>query len=165
MQLAQTLSETRTLWITFILSVLLTFSFQVVVSVWGVTLVDSISDPTATRAAIASMTAEQHVVHAWTTATLDVAYPLAYGAWFAGSAYKFFGRWGPWLAAPMYVLVGTDLAEGVVQVLALVSVADWLDLKAVLTPLKTVLFLFGLLMTVLGWVIWLVGRLRRPAAS
>ena len=54
----------------------------------------------------------------------------------------------------------TDLLEGVVQVLALTDVTDWVDAKAILTPLKTILFLLGLVTTIIGWVIWLVGRLR-----
>ena len=94
------------------------------------------------------------------TATLDVAYPLVYGAVFAGSGYKFYGKWGWLVAAPVFVLVPTDLIEGVVQVLALVTDIDWVDAKAILTPLKFGLVLVGLATTVLGWVIWLVGRIR-----
>ena len=160
MSINTTLTRNQTLWIAFIATVLLTLAFQIAVDIWSLTLIDAIADPDETRLAIASMSAEQNVTHAWITATLDVAYPLAYGALFIGSAHKFYGSWGWILAAPVYILVPTDLLEGVVQVLALADVTDWVDAKAVLTPLKTGLFLLGLTTTVVGWVIWLVRRVR-----
>ena len=161
MNLQETLSQNRLLWASFIATILLTVAFQIAADMWGLTLIDAISDPEETRLAIASMSSDQNVIHAWITATLDVAYPLAYGALFIGSGYKFYGKWGWIVAAPVYVLVPTDLLEGIVQVLALTDVADWIDAKAVLTPLKTMLFLIGLATTVIGWVIWLIGRFRK----
>ena len=161
MNLKDTLSKNSTLWLAFIATILLTFSFQVAVGIWDLTMIDAISDPAETRLAIASMSSDQHVIHAWITGTLDVAYPLAYGALFIGSGYKFYGKWGWLVAAPAYVVIPVDLLEGVVQVLALTNVTDWLDAKAILTPLKTVLFLIGLLTTIVGWIIWLISKLRR----
>ena len=139
---------------------MLTFSFQIAVGIWDLTLIDAISDPAESRLVIASMSSDQQIIHAWITATLDVAYPLAYGALFIGSAYKFYSRWGWLIAVPSFVVIPVDLLEGVVQVLALTGMTDWIDAKAFLTPLKTYLFLFGFAATVLGWLIWLVGKIR-----
>ena len=158
MRIVERLSHTGTLWITFITTILLTFMFQIAINLWGLTLIDGISDPEQTRLAIASMTSEQHIIHAWITATLDVAYPLVYGAFFIGSAFKFYGRWGWLVALPAYTVIPVDLIEGIVQVLALINIADWIGAKALLTPLKTGLFLFSLAATVIGWGIWLVKR-------
>jgi len=52
---------------------------------------------------------------------------------------------------------GGNFSEGIVQVLALTETIDWLDAKAVLTPLKLKLFFLGIATTIGGWAIWLVG--------
>lgn len=161
MNLPESLSQNRVLWASFIATILLTAAFQIAVGIWDLTLIDAISDPEKTRLAIAAMSSDQNIIHAWITATLDVAYPLVYGALFIGSGYKFYGKWGWIIALPVYILVPTDFLEGIVQVLALTNVTDWIDAKAVLTPLKTILFLVGIATTVIGWAIWLAGWLRR----
>ncbi len=156
----QRLAERRSLWIAFVSTVLITITFPAAASFWGITFIDAISDPAQVRQAITGMTPDQRVVHAWITATLDVAYPLAYGALFVGSAYRFYTRFGRYIAMTLLMVVPADLLEGVVQILALTDSMDLVDTKAVLTPLKTVLFLLGLVATLSGWVIWMVGRLR-----
>ena len=154
------LAETPILWISFIATLVITVLFQIVVGQTGITLLDTIFDPEQSRAAVAAMSESQRVVHAWTTATLDVAYPAAYGAWFVGSAYKFFPKVAGVIAGLIYALVGIDLSEGVVQVLALVDITDWLDSKALLTSAKYALFNFALLMVVAGWLIWVYQKIR-----
>lgn len=153
------LAETQTLWISFVATILLTAAFQVLIAMFDLILLDGISDPEQARAAIASMSEHQRTVHVWMTGTLDVAYPAAYGALLIGSAYKFFPKAGHFLAAPTFVLIPTDLIEGVVQILALMGVTDWLDSKAILTTLKGTLFSMGLLIMLCGWLRWAVGRL------
>jgi hypothetical protein len=100
------------------------------------------------------------VAHAWVTGTLDVAYPLAYGLFFAGSTLAFFPRAGLYLAWLPLLAIPVDLTEGVVQVLALLNINDWLASKAFITPLKTLLFLCGLATTIAGWLSWGYRRLR-----
>lgn len=158
------LSEPATLWFLFAAVLVLTALFPIASSFWGITFVDSISDPDLVRETISAMSSSQRSVHAWLTSTLDVAYPLAYGAFFLGSAHAYFPNAGRFLAIPAYLVIPVDLAEGVVQVLALADVDDWLELKAVLTPLKTGLFLIGLLITVCGWFAWLYSRVRRKTS-
>lgn len=156
------LAETKSLWVSFVATILITVAFPITASIWGITFIDAMSDPAAVRQAISDMTPNQRVGHAWVTATLDVAYPLAYGALFIGSAYAFYKRFGRYIAIVLLAVVPTDLLEGVIQVLALTNSADFVEAKAVLTPLKTGLFLLGFVTTVCGWLIWSVDRLRRP---
>ena len=159
------LGESRALWIAFVLTLLITAAFPAAAQMWSLSFVDAISDPGEVRALLATMSADQRFAHAVITATLDVAYPLAYGALFIGSAYAFYGRFGWMLALPFVVLIATDLLEGVVQVLALLEMVDWIDAKAILTPLKFLLFLLGVGVMVLGWIIWLVGRFTGSASK
>ena len=154
------LAERRSLWVAFVLTILMTFAFTVIASLWGLTFIDGISDPSQVREVIAGMTSDQRVAHAWTTATLDVAYPLAYGALFVGSAYAFYRRFGRYIAMILLVVIPVDLLEGVVQVLALTESADLVDAKAVLTPLKSGLFLLGAVFMLFGWAMWVVNRFR-----
>ncbi len=159
------LAATRSLWVAFVSTVVITIAFQVVTSIWGISFIDALSDPAEVRQAISDMTRDQRAFHARITATLDVAYPLAYGALFVGSAYAFYGRLGRYIAIPLLLVVPTDLLEGVVQVLALTDIADLIDAKAVLTPLKFILFLLGLATMVIGWALWLFSRLRNSQGS
>lgn len=159
------ISETRALWLAFGATILVTLCFPVVGSIWAMSFIDAISDPAAVREAIAALTSEQRVVHVWVTATLDVAYPLAYGALFIGAAYRFLPKIGRYLGWAFIALVAVDLMEGVVQVLALTDLADLVDAKAILTPVKTALFLMGVVTTVLGWTIWLNRGRKQDAAA
>ena len=157
------LATTRILWITFVLTILMTLAFQYLAGIWSLALLDAMSDPATVRQTIAGMTDEQRLAHAWITGTLDVAYPLIYAALFAGSAVKFFPTWGSRVAPVFGALVVIDLAEGLVQILALTTAVDWVGAKALLTPVKTWLFLAGIFLTVAGWVTWLLQRLRRSS--
>jgi len=159
---ASFLAETRTLWFFFAATLVITCLFPLVGSHWQLTLLDGISSPAEARSVLEELTPHQKKIHAWITATLDVAYPIVYGGLFAGSALRVFTRYGRFLALPALVVIPTDLIEGVVQVLALTGTADWLDAKAVLTPAKLVLFAAGLCITVFAWATWLY---RRTTAS
>ena len=161
----QRLTKTSTLWGLFAATLLITVAFALLRDYLGISFIDGIASPELTREAISSFTAEQRTQHAWITATLDVAYPLAYGLFFAGSAMCFFPRQARWLALPGLLAIPIDLLEGVIQVLALVEIVDWLALKAVLTPLKMYLFLAGLAITVAGWGRWLWQRIRGRATD
>lgn len=143
------LKHARTLWILFILFVLQSIGFGVIMMVWDFTVIDEISDPETVRQHIAAMNETQRSVHAWMTATLDVMYPLTYGPLFAGLALR---TLKPVFALPAWLVIPTDLAEGYVQVMALTGAGDLLWLKAYLTPLKLVLFLAAIVIA-----IWALG--------
>lgn len=161
MNFVENLTKTRVLWFSFVATLACMVAFQVIVGQYGLILLDRISDPEQSRAAIASMSESQRSLHAWVTGTLDVAYPAAYGTLFIGSAHKFFPKIGKFLAVPILVLVSLDLIEGLVQILGLTGAADWLHAKAILTPMKFLLAYFGVFVTVSGWVAWLVSRIKR----
>lgn len=144
------LREGRGLLAALVATVVLTALFPVVAGHFGLTLLDAVADPTEARALIEGLTSEQRQAHAWITGTLDVAYPLAYGALFLGAMLRFFPRRGPLLAIPVLIGVPADLLEGLVQILALTGQADWLAAKAVLTPVKGGAFVYGAVMALLG---------------
>lgn len=154
------LAEPRVLWLSFSATVLITIAFQIIVRQFDLVLLDSIAIPAQVNAAISGMSEFQRHLHAWLTGTLDVAYPIAYGALFAGSAYRFFPSSGRLLAIPALVCVPVDLVEGVVQILALTSGIDWTVSKVILTPLKQLLFVVGFLITLAGWLNYSLVRMR-----
>jgi len=154
------LTKTNTLWVLFISTLLLFFTFRIVASHWGFTFIDSISSPEELRSLMASMSVEQKYSHAWATCTLDVLFPISAGLLFAGVALRFFSKYGFYLALPGFLAIPTDLFEGVIQVLALTDTADLLDLKAIVTPLKAGLLLSGLSIAIVAWASWLFSKFR-----
>ena len=125
---------------------------------WDFAVIDEMSDPEHIRSHIAAMSETQRHVHAWTTATLDVAYPLTYGALFAGLALTRFSRI---FCAPAIAVIPVDLAEGHVQVMALLGNDQLIDLKTVLTPLKLILFVLAALIAIAALIL----RVRASAAG
>lgn len=130
----------------------------------GGSLLDQMSDPEAARAQVAAMTASQRSAHAWVTALIDTVFPLANGAVLAGLALRFFGRYGKFAALPALLFVITDLTENLTQLLALTGLADALDAKAWVTPLKYNLFLVASVIALVGLVIGVVAFVRRRRA-
>ena len=131
------LTKTSTLWWLFGLFILETIGFGVIMLIWQFEVIDEFSDPELIRAHIAAMSETQRQVHVWTTATLDVAYPLTYGPLFIGLAMRFLK---PVFALPCIAVILADLMEGVVQVQLLTGNMDLLWTKAWLTPTKLLLF-------------------------
>jgi len=159
------LREGRVLLLSLVATVVLTALFPVVAGQFGLTLLDAMADSTEARALIEGLTGEQRQAHAWITGTLDVAYPLAYGALFLGATLRFFPRRGTLLAIPVLIGVPADLLEGLVQILALTGQADWLAAKAVLTPVKGGAFVYGAVMALLGVGLSIGGKRVRKGAS
>ncbi len=140
----------RALLVALLATLVLTALFPVIAGHFGLTLLDAVADPTEARALVEGLTKEQRKAHAWITGTLDVAYPLAYGALFFGATLRFFPRKGALLAIPILIGVPADFLEGLVQILALTGQVDWLAAKAVLTPVKGGAFVYGAVMALLG---------------
>lgn len=147
------LTRPKVLWLLFGATLAMTIAFGLVMKIWQFELIDEMYLPDQIKAHLASLTPSQKYVHAWVTATLDVAYPLAYGGFFIGMALRFFGRYGAWLALPGVLVIPVDLAEGLVQILLLNGVESVLGYKQILTPLKLGLFFPGLAIAVLGGLI------------
>jgi hypothetical protein len=147
------------LWWLFVATAVLTAVFVFLIVGLGLTFIDGIADPAYARQVVAGMPADERSIHAWLTGTLDVAYPIAYGTFFAASTLYFFPVAGHYLAWLPLLAIPVDLLEGVVQILALSGAADWLSAKAVLTPLKAFLFWCGLATTLAGWLKWTYRRM------
>ena len=120
-------------------------------------ILDTITNGEDARARIAVMTEAQRSHHLFGTLVNDMAYPLAYGGFLAGLAYRFGGQRGGLLALPALATVVVDFVENTIQALALTGTADLLAAKTVLTPLKFGLFLLAGLIA-LGLIIWAVYR-------
>ncbi len=154
------LTKTKTLWFLFWATLAMTAAFGLIMQIWQFEIIDEMSEPDQIRAHVAAFTATQKTVHAWMTATLDVAYPLAYGGFFIGMALRFFDRAGFWLALPSALVIPVDLAEGYVQVMLLTGDDSLLHYKQILTPLKLGLFIPGLIISLVGAGIAIARRRR-----
>jgi hypothetical protein len=85
-----------------------------------------------------------------------VVFPIAFGLFVLGSGLRLQPAWRKPITALVMLLIGFDLLEGTVQILALTSQVDWLAAKQILTPVKLGCYLVGLVLVVLGWLRWLV---------
>ena len=155
-----TLTDRNTLWGLFVATILITLSFPYAASLWDLSYLDALSGEAEIRALLASLNAEQKTAHIWITLTLDVAYPLAYGFFFAGTALAFYPSRGHLLAIPAYVAIGADLIEGVLQVILLADGADVVTLKTIMTPIKFGAFYVAFLIALFAWLRWLFRRVR-----
>ncbi len=156
------LTKTKTLWAMFWATLGLTATFAIIMQVWQFELIDEMSDPNQIRAHVAGFSKAQKTAHIWMTATVDVAYPLAYGSLFMGMALRFFGRAGFWLALPSLFVIPVDLAEGFVQVMFLSGDDSLLHLKSILTPLKLWLFIPGAIIALIGAGIAIKNKRSQP---
>ena len=119
----------------------LTIAFGIWIQQHDLHIIDEISDPDQIRAVVAAMTPEQRAAHWWMTLCLDYFYPLAYGAFFAGLALRYFGSAGIWLMVPCMIVVPADIIENTVQLFILSGDPSLIGVKVFATPLKLVNFI------------------------
>ena len=144
------LTQNKTLWWLFTLTLVLTIAFGVVMQIWDFVLIDEMFNAEQISNHIDALSATQKQVHIWTTVTLDVVYPFAYAGLFAGLTLKAFGKTGTWLALPIILCVPVDLTEGFAQVMLLSDNARYMNLKTAMTPVKLGLFVFGLIVALVS---------------
>jgi hypothetical protein len=144
------LSKSRTLWLTFAATLMLTLVFGVVMHVWKFHIIDEMFNAGQITDHIAAMSPEQRHVHAWLTGTIDVAYPFAYSAFFIGVAVRSFGLNGVLLSIPSVLVIPADLLEGGAQIMLLTGHEGFMPLKLIMTPTKLLLFGSGLVITLAG---------------
>ena len=147
------LTRTPILWISGVLYLIMTLAFAIIMKVWDFQVIDEMFIKADILAHIEAMSAEQQRVHAMTTATLDVAYPFAYGIFQAGMAYRYLGSWGKWIAPLSLICIPFDLTEGFSQVMLLTGSLQYVELKTVVTPIKLALFTLGLVAAVVALAI------------
>ena len=119
---------------------LISGGFAYIMHRYGFLLIDEMWDPEKIHKYIEELTPKQRDVHIWTTLTLDVLFPFAYGGLFVGLVWKFLGRSGRLLALPGALVIPVDLAEGAVQVMALSGNTEVVIHKLWVTPIKLGLF-------------------------
>lgn len=151
----QKLADARLLWSLFVVCVVLTISFVVISQVFGFRFLDGMWVPGEVLAQVGVMTDTQKAVHSLSTLTLDVLYPMTYGALFLGLVVRYFHDPHPVLFLPALLVVPVDVVEGVVQVFILNGGIGLVGTKYWLTVSKFLLFLlaFGLAMFAMGRVI------------
>ena len=113
------------------------------------------------RALIDEMTPSERNAHFWMTATLDMAFPFIYGALYCGVALRFLGRAGPVAAVIVVSVVALDLLENTAQLFALGERDFLLPLKSVATPIKNVLSIVILGVTILTFLTLGIRRIGR----
>ncbi len=164
MKLKTALTRPLILWALFVLFVGLTYGFSLWEPHIGGTAMDMVTGDGAQQM-LASMTEAQRISHGWMTLLLDIAYPLAYGLLFIGLAIKAFPKGAVVLAAPGVLVILFDLAENLVQVLALWGGPNLLSLKDVLTPVKYVLFAVAALIAITSLLVLVIRRVRNSNAG
>lgn len=130
----------------------LTIAFGIWIQRYDLNIIDEISDPEQIKAVVAAMTPEQRSAHWWMTLSLDYFYPLAYGAFFAGLALRYFGAAGIWLAIPSMIVVPADIIENTVQLVILSGDHSLIGVKAIATPIKLVSFIVAALIALIALI-------------
>jgi len=126
--------------------------------IWNFQVIDELFIKQEIIDSVAALNQTQTKVHILTTATLDVAYPFAYGAFQAGMAYRYLGRIGTFIAPLSLLCIPVDLIEGFAQVMILSDHAQFIDLKTIATPIKLLLYVPGLLAALVALGLAITGR-------
>lgn len=159
------ITRTPVPWALFGVAVLCAVGFELFNEAVGGQYLDMLSDPAELRATLAGMTEAEKSAHFWVTVLIDTAFPLSFGLFFAGLAWRFFGHVG-WLAAiPGFAVLVVDLTENMIQALALSGAVDALDAKAWVTPLKMNLFYLAALIALIALGIAVYRMIRKPKAG
>ena len=144
------ITRTPVLWALFMLTVVLTLAFGLFAPMVGGQFLDMLSAPADASAAFNAMTAEQKSTHFWITVLMDTAYPLCFGLFFAGMAWRFFGKFGPLAAIPGFAVLIVDLTENTLQAITLSGAAYVLEPKEWISPLKMNLFYLAALIALVA---------------
>ena len=156
------LKKTSILWFLFLATVFIFVGFRFWIPQLGGTILDSVATVEEASTLLSGMSAAQKNSHFMMTLLLDMIFPFAYGGLFIGLTLRFGGKFGLWLAIPAFLVIPVDLAENTIQLMALTGNDGLLPIKAVLTPLKFVLFPLGGLLA-LG--VFVLAKLIRSADS
>lgn len=156
------LSQTRTIWVTFTATLLLTLVFVLVMRIWQFQIIDKLQAAEQITQHIATMSNTQRNVHIWLTGTVDVAYPFVYSGFFIGVAIRSFGLNGILLSIPSFLVIPADLLEGISQIILLTGNETLMQLKLIMTPTKRFLFVAGLVITLMGLLNLLRNRFFTP---
>lgn len=130
------LSQTRVLWVTGVLFVVISIAFAMLTPQVNGEFMDLAMTEAGALATLNGLSEDQKSFHFWVTALLDTLYPLVYGGFFAGLVSRVAGPMRSWAVWPGFIGVDCDFVENITQMLALSGDTGWLFLKDVVTPLK-----------------------------
>jgi len=130
------LSQTKVLWVSFVLTVLVSVAFVTLASQVNGHFLDEALTQAAALEALNGLSSDQKSFHFWVTALLDTLYPLVYGGFFAGMIARLAGSMRRWAVWPGFIGVDCDFVENIAQMLALSNDPSWLFLKDFVTPIK-----------------------------
>lgn len=136
----------------------LTVGFLAVMWGWSFQVIDELFLKQQILDSVAALSPSQKRVHIVTTATLDVAYPFAYGFFQAGMAYRYLGRIGAFIAPLSLLCIPVDLIEGFAQIMILDGQTQFVDTKVMVTPIKMLLYVPGLVAALIALGIALANR-------
>ncbi len=125
----------------------------------GGTTLDNVCSLESMQLLLQNMTDVQKYFHIMMTLILDMIFPFVYGLLFADLILRFSGQKGVWLALPAFVVIPVDIAENIIQLMALTGNVTLLSVKVFLTPLKFGLICFSILLIV-GLLIKMFGKKR-----
>ncbi|MGB0920369.1 MAG: hypothetical protein ACPG06_05640 [Alphaproteobacteria bacterium] len=158
--------------LSFLLTALLVGAIFPNIPVAGQTLLDLL--PAYDRALIQNRILEYgdewRVMQIWSSLSVDAVFPLIYGLFFIGIAYRLrIGEWGKWLTLPAFLLVGVDYAENIQIATLLLNWPDISDSRIAIasatTGIKNALTQINLLISLILIVkeagIWSVRSWRR----
>ena len=143
----------------------LTIGFSIWIARFDLQILDRFGDPDQVRTVLAAMTDDQKSAHWWMTLLLDYLYPVAYGGFFAGVIWRFFGKFGGWLALLALAAGAADAIENTIQLFILSGAEDLIWLKGIITPIKYSTFLPAAALALIGLCIAVARRLRKPNVS
>lgn len=140
------LSTPRFLLLSFLVALLCMGAFEVLKGLIEGELLDRQMSGAAANLRMAQMEASHRRYHLLGTATVDMVYPLAYGAFFAGLLIRCGAH--PWWLGCLALGMGCDWVENLTQIVSLSGWANLLAAKSVLTPVKFTALLLCLLVIV-----------------
>ena len=126
----------RIIWISGIITALLSAAMLYWIQKHGLHIIDEISSPEKVKTVLAAQTPAQHDAHFWMTLLMDIPYPFAYGIFFAGLIMFTFKKWGRILALPAFICIPADTIENISQLFILRGDMGPLAVKAIATPIK-----------------------------
>ena len=133
------------------LTICLTIAIHAIAYAYQLPLLDMLVEQNEIVTALQSMSDTQLSAHIVVTATLDVVYPLAFTALFIGSIIVGLPHQYKRYVYALLLIVPIDWLEGVVQIMMLTGSHDVMWLKLLLTPIKFMLVLLGILFSLYAW--------------
>lgn len=147
------LKNTGVLWGLFVATIGLSVGFAMWAPAVGDSILDMLSEVDDVKGLLANMSDAQKAAHFRMTTLLDIPFPIVSGGLFAGMAWRFFGKAGFLLALPAFVFIPADLLENTIQLMALKGDESLLGVKALVTPVKTWLFLIAAVLALVATLI------------